>query len=82
LSSYIPNSAVYEKLPAIARTPKKLQKFYQVTLQQLGSQPIIASTKAKGQVLSIKAPALYTDELRRLDILAGGVLLWILYALR
>jgi hypothetical protein len=38
------------------RTPPKIP-------QQRGSQPIVATTKATGQVLSIKASALYNGKL-------------------
>jgi hypothetical protein len=53
------STAVFEKLPAIPRAPTKLRGFHRETPQQRGSQPIIATTKAIGQVLSIKASALY-----------------------
>jgi hypothetical protein len=56
-------SAVFEKLPAIPRAPTKLRGFHRGTPQQRGSQPIVATTKATGQVLSIKASALYTEHL-------------------
>jgi hypothetical protein len=52
-------NAVFEKLPAIPRAPTKLRGFHRGTPQQQGSQPIVATTKATGQVLSIKASALY-----------------------
>jgi hypothetical protein len=54
------SSAVFEKLPAIPRAPTKLRGFHRETPQQRGSQSIIATTKATGQVLSIKASALYS----------------------
>ena len=54
------SSAVFEKLPAVPRAPTKLRGFHRGTLQQRGTQPIVATTKATGQVLSIRASALYT----------------------
>jgi hypothetical protein len=55
-------SAVFEKLPAIPRAPTKLRGFHRGTPQQRGSQPIVATTKATGQVLLIKASALYSQQ--------------------
>jgi hypothetical protein len=61
VSLYTSGSAVFEKLPAIPRAPTKLRGFHRGTPQQRGSQPIVATTKATGQVLSIKASAYYTS---------------------
>jgi hypothetical protein len=48
LGLYMFSGAAFEKLPAIPRTLTKLYEFHRGTLQQLGSQPIIATTKATG----------------------------------
>jgi WD40 repeat protein len=72
VSLYTSSGAVFEKLPAIPRTPTKLRGFYRGTPQQLGSRPIIATTKATGQVLLIKASALYNDKTVRLWEVATG----------
>ena len=55
------SSAVFEKLPAVPRAPTKLRGFHRGTPQQRGTQPIVATTKATGQVLSIRASALYSS---------------------
>jgi hypothetical protein len=67
VSLYTSSGAVFEKLPAIPRAPTKLRGFHRGTTQQRGSHPIIATTKATGQVLTIQASALYTLCLSHLD---------------
>jgi hypothetical protein len=75
LGSYMFSGAAFEKLPAIPRTPTKLRGFHRGTPQQPGSQPIIATTKATGQVLSVKASALYTcDADRVVELRVGNIL--------
>jgi hypothetical protein len=48
---YMPSGAAFKKLLAIPRTPTKLRELHRRSPQQRGSQPIIATTKATGQVL-------------------------------
>ena len=65
VSLYTSSGAVFEKLPAIPRTPTKLRELHRRSPHQRRSWPMIATTKATGQVLPIKASALYNESVIR-----------------